>query len=47
PDGSVVKAVELSGSSNLLFRRNSVSGAVEVLPRSGGIVELNTALHIN
>jgi 2,3,4,5-tetrahydropyridine-2-carboxylate N-succinyltransferase len=47
PDGTVTKALELSGQSNLLFRRNSVSGAVEVLPRAGGTVELNTALHTN
>ena len=47
PDGTVAKAAELSGRSNLLFRRNSVSGAVEVLPRAGGTVELNTALHAN
>jgi 2,3,4,5-tetrahydropyridine-2-carboxylate N-succinyltransferase len=47
PDGTVTKALELSGQSNLLFRRNSVSGAVEVLPRAGGSVELNTALHAN
>jgi 2,3,4,5-tetrahydropyridine-2,6-dicarboxylate N-succinyltransferase len=30
---------------NLLFRRNSMTGAVEVLPRSGPGVELNAALH--
>jgi 2,3,4,5-tetrahydropyridine-2,6-dicarboxylate N-succinyltransferase len=47
PDGSVVKAGELSGVDNLLFRRNSTSGAVEVLPRAGGSVELNVALHSN
>ncbi len=41
----VVKAVELSGVAGLLFRRNSQSGAVEVLPRSGDGVALNTALH--
>lgn len=40
-----VKAVELSGVPNLLFRRNSLTGAVEVLPRSGSGVELNVALH--
>ncbi|GAA1442723.1 2,3,4,5-tetrahydropyridine-2,6-dicarboxylate N-succinyltransferase [Leifsonia poae] len=40
-----VKAVELSGAPGLLFRRNSVSGAVEVLQRSGGGIELNAALH--
>jgi 2,3,4,5-tetrahydropyridine-2-carboxylate N-succinyltransferase len=43
----VVKAVELSGVPNLLFRRNSTSGAVEVLPRKGQTVELNEALHAN
>jgi 2,3,4,5-tetrahydropyridine-2-carboxylate N-succinyltransferase len=47
PNGSVVKAGELSGVDNLLFRRNSTSGAVEVLPRAGGSVELNVALHSN
>lgn len=46
-DGSLpsVKAVELSGVPNLLFRRNSLSGAVEVLSRSGAGVTLNAALH--
>jgi 2,3,4,5-tetrahydropyridine-2-carboxylate N-succinyltransferase len=42
-----IKAVELSGVSNLLFRRNSISGVVEVLPRKGQTVELNAALHAN
>lgn len=40
-----VKAVELSGVSGLLFRRNSLTGAVEVLRRAGGGIELNAALH--
>jgi 2,3,4,5-tetrahydropyridine-2-carboxylate N-succinyltransferase len=40
-----VKAVELSGVPNLLFRRNSITGAVEVLQRSGSGVELNSVLH--
>ena len=35
PDGEVVKARELSGADGLLFRRNSQTGAVEALPRSG------------
>jgi len=43
----VVKASELSGLDNLLFRRNSTTGAVEALPRSGGTVELNSVLHAN
>ena len=45
PDGQVVKAAELSGQSGLLFIRNSTTGVVEVRPRAGGTVELNTALH--
>ena len=47
PDGTVVKAKELSGTSNLLFRRNSVTGGVEVVAKSGTGVELNAALHAN
>ncbi|WP_072805509.1 2,3,4,5-tetrahydropyridine-2,6-dicarboxylate N-succinyltransferase [Rhodococcoides yunnanense] len=47
PDGTVVKAATLTGKSNLLFRRNSVSGAVEVVPWKGTGVELNAALHAN
>jgi 2,3,4,5-tetrahydropyridine-2,6-dicarboxylate N-succinyltransferase len=47
PDGDVVKAGELSGASGLLFRRNSQTGAVEVLPRSGSWAGLNAALHAN
>jgi 2,3,4,5-tetrahydropyridine-2-carboxylate N-succinyltransferase len=39
-----VKASELSGVPNLLFRRNSVTGRVEVLPRSGAGVTLNQQL---
>jgi 2,3,4,5-tetrahydropyridine-2,6-dicarboxylate N-succinyltransferase len=47
PEGETVKARELSGSDNLLFRRNSKSGAVEVLPRTGEWGGLNAALHSN
>ncbi len=47
PDGSVVKARELSGQSNLLFRRNSQTGAIEVVARSGRWGGLNVALHAN
>ncbi|MDQ3739301.1 MAG: 2,3,4,5-tetrahydropyridine-2,6-dicarboxylate N-succinyltransferase [Actinomycetota bacterium] len=47
PDGEVVKARDLSGASNLLFRRNSVSGAVEAVPRSGTWGGLNEVLHAN
>jgi 2,3,4,5-tetrahydropyridine-2,6-dicarboxylate N-succinyltransferase len=42
-----VKALELSGVPNLLYRRNSTTGAVEALAREGQTVELNTALHAN
>jgi len=47
--GQVVKASELSGRSGMLLRRNSLTGAVEALPRAGtsGAVELNAALHAN
>ncbi|WP_084106040.1 2,3,4,5-tetrahydropyridine-2,6-dicarboxylate N-succinyltransferase [Demequina sp. NBRC 110056] len=43
----VVKAAELAGRDGLLFRRNSVSGALEVVARQGKGVELNAALHAN
>jgi 2,3,4,5-tetrahydropyridine-2-carboxylate N-succinyltransferase len=43
----VVKAVELSGADNVLFRRNSVSGAVEAVPWRSDGVTLNAALHSN
>ena len=47
PDGSVVKAREVSGANGLLFRRNSQSGAVEVVQRTGTWGGLNAALHKN
>ncbi|MCD0450437.1 2,3,4,5-tetrahydropyridine-2,6-dicarboxylate N-succinyltransferase [Actinocorallia sp. API 0066] len=47
PDGKIIKALDLSGASGLLFRRNSQSGAVEVIPRSGTWGGLNEALHAN
>ena len=47
PDGNVVKGRELSGASGLLFRRNSVTGAVEAVQRSGSWGGLNAALHKN
>lgn len=46
-DGQTVKARELSGANNLLFRRNSVTGAVEVVTRDGTGITLNDALHAN
>src|SRR5215210_473735 len=47
PDGAVVKARELSGRGGLLYRRNSVSGTVEAVPREGSWGALNAALHAN
>ena len=47
PDGAVVKARELSGANDLLFRRNSLTGAVEVVQRTGSWGGLNAALHKN
>ncbi|NMM25276.1 MAG: 2,3,4,5-tetrahydropyridine-2,6-dicarboxylate N-succinyltransferase [Phycicoccus sp.] len=46
-DGRVVKARELSGSSGMLFIRNSVTGTVEARSRSGQGITLNSALHAN
>ncbi len=43
----VVKARSLSGQDNLLFRRNSITGGVEVVSRAGVGIELNAALHAN
>ena len=47
PDGQVVKAAALSGANNLLFRRNSIDGALEVVSRSGTWGGLNSILHAN
>ncbi|WP_116373843.1 2,3,4,5-tetrahydropyridine-2,6-dicarboxylate N-succinyltransferase [Mycobacterium sp. MFM001] len=47
PDGTSVKARELSGGSNMLFRRNSLTGAVEVVSRDGQGIALNADLHAN
>jgi 2,3,4,5-tetrahydropyridine-2-carboxylate N-succinyltransferase len=47
PSGNTVKAKLLSGQSNLLFRRNSISGSVEVISRSGSWGGLNADLHKN
>ncbi|MFE4639742.1 DapH/DapD/GlmU-related protein, partial [Streptomyces sp. NPDC056730] len=45
PDGQIVKARELSGASNILFRRNSVTGAVEARPNNAVWDGLNEVLH--
>jgi len=47
PDGQIVKAAELSGGDNLLFRRNSQSGALEVVSKTGSWGGLNSVLHSN
>ena len=47
PDGKVVKARELNGANNLIFRRNSQTGILEVVPKVGGWDGLNSILHSN
>ncbi|MDQ2689329.1 MAG: 2,3,4,5-tetrahydropyridine-2,6-dicarboxylate N-succinyltransferase, partial [Chloroflexota bacterium] len=46
-DGALptAKGADLSGRAGLLFRRNSLSGAVEAVKRAGVGVTLNDALH--
>jgi 2,3,4,5-tetrahydropyridine-2,6-dicarboxylate N-succinyltransferase len=43
----VIKAAELAGTDNVLFRRNSVTGAIEAVPWKGEGIELNVDLHAN
>ena len=47
PDGEIVKAGTLSGANNLLFRRNSLTGGLEALLRTGTWGGLNSVLHAN
>lgn len=47
PDGEVVKGSELSGATDLLFRRNSLTGALEAVQRTGSWGGLNSVLHAN
>jgi len=47
PSGNIVKAKLLSGHNNLLFRRNSLTGAIEVIARTGSWGGLNADLHKN
>ena len=47
PDGKTVKARELSGANGILIRRNSQTGALEALPKTGSWGGLNQALHKN
>jgi 2,3,4,5-tetrahydropyridine-2-carboxylate N-succinyltransferase len=46
-DGMQLKARELSGKPNFLFRRNSTTGAVEALERDANWGTLNPDLHAN
>ncbi|CAB1007777.1 2,3,4,5-tetrahydropyridine-2,6-dicarboxylate N-succinyltransferase [Corynebacterium diphtheriae] len=46
-DGDTTKALELAGANNILFRRNSISGAIEATAWKTQAVELNDALHAN
>jgi 2,3,4,5-tetrahydropyridine-2-carboxylate N-succinyltransferase len=43
----VIKAAELSGASNMLFRRNSVTGTVEAVAWQSDGIALNADLHSN
>ena len=43
----VIKAAELSGASNTLFRRNSVTGTVEAVAWQSDGIALNADLHAN
>jgi len=48
PDGSVVKAAELSGQDGILFLTNTETGVLEARPRGDrGGIELNADLHAN
>jgi 2,3,4,5-tetrahydropyridine-2-carboxylate N-succinyltransferase len=47
PDGQVVKAGTLSGAHDLLFRRNSLTGGLEAVMRTGTWGGLNSILHAN
>ncbi len=47
PDGASVRARELSGANNVLFRRNSITGTVEAVSRNGQGIALNEDLHAN
>jgi len=47
PDGTVVKALDLSGASDWLYIRDSTTGKVKAIPRVAQQVELNEVLHRN
>ncbi len=46
-EGQAIKAAELSGANNILYRRNSINGAIEAVPWKSQAVELNSELHKN
>jgi 2,3,4,5-tetrahydropyridine-2,6-dicarboxylate N-succinyltransferase len=45
PDGEVVRARDMAGVSDMLFWRNSTTGALEARPRTGSWGGLTAALH--
>lgn len=47
PDGKSVKASQMSGRAGVLYRRNSLTGAIEAVPRQAKWGELNADLHAN
>ena len=47
PDGEIKAGRDLTGVNGLLFRRNSLSGAVEAVPNGTNWNGLNEALHAN
>jgi 2,3,4,5-tetrahydropyridine-2,6-dicarboxylate N-succinyltransferase len=47
PGGRVVKARELSGRASMLLRRDSQTGAVQLVERAGASIDLNAVLHDN
>ncbi len=47
PDGQVVRGRDLNGAFNLLFRRNSQTGAIEAVANKAAWTGLNSVLHKN
>jgi 2,3,4,5-tetrahydropyridine-2-carboxylate N-succinyltransferase len=45
PDGDTAKGEQMSGTGGMLYRRNSLTGRVEALDRSGSWGGLNQTLH--
>lgn len=46
-EGTAIKAASLSGNSNMLLRRNSITGGIEAIDWKSEDVELNDELHKN